>query len=178
MGVCRKAHCHDTNVTWHLEQCWFWLSMEKNIQDWALGYEVYLTNGFDESIISNTENKTFLAMKNTADRFERSSNGQPLLTGKIAVRKNNIGEIGLSYMGGVYNKFEEDGLVLDDKRRLHVVAIDFNSVIPLLKTYVVGEMVWVNLDIADAYGQQYGEKQYGGFVDFVQPGVAQNHFRF
>ena len=33
-----------------------------------------------------------------------------LFTGKLAFRNTKIGEIGLSYMGGVYNKFEEDGL--------------------------------------------------------------------
>ena len=81
-------------------------------------------------------------------------------------------------MGGVYNKFEEDGLVLDDKRRLHVVAVDFNTVIPLLKTYIVGEWAWINLDIADTYGPQYGEKQYGGFVDFVQPILRRTIFGF
>ena len=157
----------------------FGLYGKKYSNNWAFGYEAYLTNGFDESIANNTENKTFLpASKKTAARFEESSNGQPLFTGKIAIRKNNMGEIGLSYMGGVYNKFVEDGLVLDDKRRLHVVAIDFNSVIPVLKTYVVGEWAWVNLDIADTYSQQYGEKQYGGFIDFVQPVLKGTTFGF
>ncbi len=157
----------------------FGLYGKKYLNNWAFGYEVYLTNGFDESIINNTENKTFLpASKTTTDRFKESSNGQPLFTGKIAVRKNTIGEIGISYMGGVYNKFEEDGLALDDKRRLHVVAIDFNSVIPVLKTYIVGEWAWINLDIANTYGQQYGDKQYGGFVDFVQPVLRRTIFGF
>ncbi len=157
----------------------FGLYGKKYSNNWAFGYEVYLTNGFDESIINNTQNKTFLpATKASADRFEESSNGQPLFTGKIALRKNTIGEIGVSYMGGIYNKFEEDGLVLDDRRRLHVFAIDFNTVIPVLKTYIVGEWAWVNLDIADTYSQQYGEKQHGGFVDIVQPVLRKTIFGF
>ncbi len=134
------------------------------------GYEFYLTNGFDETIINNPENKTFLpATKATSDRFEESSNGQPLLTAKVALRRSKIGEIGISYMGGVYNKFEEDGLTLDERRRLDVFAIDFNTVIPKLQTYIVGEWAWVHVDIAETYGQQYGSKQYGGFIDIVQP---------
>src|SRR4026208_1994560 len=109
------------------------------INEWAFGYEIYLTNGFDESIINNPENKTFLpATKETSDRFDESSNGQPLLTAKVALRRSKIGEIGISYMGGVYNKFEDDGLKLDDKRRLDVFAIDFNTVIPGIHTYIVG----------------------------------------
>ncbi|MBA4054433.1 MAG: hypothetical protein C0490_06965, partial [Marivirga sp.] len=105
----------------------------------------------------------------SADRFEESSNGQPLVTGKIAVRRNKIGELGISYMGGVYNKFEDDGIVLDEKRRLNVFALDFNTTIPGSKTYVVAEWAWVNINISETYSQQYGDKQQGGFIDIVQP---------
>ena len=139
-------------------------------KDWAFGYEVYLTNGFDNSIISNDQNKTFLpAAKENAERFEESSNGQPLITGKIAVRNNKIGEIGLSYMGGVYNKFEEDGLILDKKRRLDVLAVDFNTTISVTNTYLIGEWAWVIVNVPETYSQQFGDRQQGGFVDVVQP---------
>src|SRR6476620_2656056 len=104
--------------------------------DWVYGYEVYLTNGFDDKIIQNSENKTFLpASKENPDRFEESFNGSMLFTGKIAVKNNNIGELGLSYMGGAYNKFKDDGITIDDKRNVNVLAIDFNSTLPT-KTYV------------------------------------------
>lgn len=139
-------------------------------KDWAFGYEAYLTNGFDNSIISNDQNKTFLpATKENAERFEESTNGQPLITGKIAVKNNKIGEIGLSYMGGIYNKFEDDGLILDLKRRVDVFAVDFNTTISKTKTYLVGEWAWVMVDIPKTYSQQFGDRQKGGFVDVVQP---------
>jgi len=148
----------------------FGLYGKKYTGNWAFGYEMYLTNGFDETIVNNAENKTFLpASKANRDRFEESSNGQPLFTGKIAVRRNKIGEIGLSYMGGIYNKFKEDGLIIDDKRRLHVMAVDFNTVLPALRTYIVGEWAWVLVDVAGSFSQQYGDRQHGGFVDIVQP---------
>lgn len=143
---------------------------KKYSKNWVYGYEAYLTNGFDESIISNSENKTFLpAAKENPDRFEESFNGSPLITGKIAIRNNTIGELGLSYMGGVYNKFEDDGLTLDKKRRVNVFALDFNSTIKKSKTYINGEWAWVCLDITDTYTEQFGRKQQGGFIDFVQP---------
>lgn len=139
-------------------------------RDWVLGYEAYLTNGFDDSIIANSENRTFLpATKGNSGRFEESSNGRPLLTAKVAVRNRKIGEIGLSYMGGVYNKFEEDGIVLDLKRRLNVWAIDFNTTLPVLKTVLTGECAWVQVEIPESYSQQFGSRQVGGFVDVVQP---------
>ena len=89
----------------------------------------------------------------------------------MAVRRNKIGEIGISYMGGVYNKFEDDGLMLDDRRRLDVFAIDFNTVIPEIQTYVVGEWAWVHVDIAETYGQQYGEKTTGRFCRHCSAGL-------
>ena len=143
---------------------------KKFSKDLALAYEVYLTNGFDDRIIANSENKTFLpATKENPERFEESFNGSPLLTGKIAFRHNKVGEFGLSYMGGAYNKFEDDGLMLDEKRRVNVFAIDFNSTIPKINTSVTGEWAWVNVDVPDSYTEQFGEKQQGGFIDFVQP---------
>ena len=145
--------------------------MEKNIsKDWAFGYEAYLTNGFNDLIINNAENKTFLpATKEDPDRFEESFNGSPLFTGKIALRNNKIGELGVSYMGGVYNKYEEDGLTLDVKRRVDVFALDFNTTIPKIKTAINAEWAWVNVNVPDTYTEQFGEKQQGGYIDLVQP---------
>ncbi|MFN0214590.1 MAG: hypothetical protein ACKVT2_10080, partial [Saprospiraceae bacterium] len=139
-------------------------------QDWVLGYEAYLSNGFDDQIIANTENKTFLpASKADPNRFEENFNGSPLLTTKITFRNRNIGEIGLSYMGGVYNKFEADGIPLDQKRQLNVWAIDFNSTLPGIRTQITGECAWVQVDVPKTYSQQFGNRQFGGFVDIVQP---------
>lgn len=135
---------------------------------WA--YEFYLTNGFDDKIISNTQNKTWLpASKMNAERFEESFNGVPLVTAKTAFRHRKIGEIGFSWMGGVYNKFQEDGLELDSRRRVDLFAIDFNTTIPKIKTNVNAEWVWAFINVPETYTQQYGNKQQGGFIDIVQP---------
>jgi hypothetical protein len=148
-------------------------------KDWVYGYELYLTNGFDDKIINNTENKTFLpASKENKDRFEESFNGSLMFTGKVAVKNRKIGELGLSYMGGVYNKFEDDGLVLDKKRRVDVFAVDFNSTLPVLNTFINGEWAWVKVDVPDTYTEQFGRKQQGGFIDFVQPVLKKPLFGF
>ncbi len=138
--------------------------------DWTVGYEAYLTNGFDASIIGNDENRTFLpAAKENPERFTESFNGVPLVTGKIAVRYQGIGEIGLSTMNGVYNKFQDDGLVLDKRRSVDVVAIDANSTVAGWGTRFNGEWAWVLVDVPETYTQQYGARQHGGFLDIVQP---------
>ena len=148
-------------------------------KDWAFAYETYLTNGFNDLIINNAENKTFLpATKEDPERFEESFNGSPLFTGKIAVRNNKIGELGLSYMGGVYNKYEDDGLVLDIKRRVNVFAIDFNTTVQFTNTFINTEWAWVNVNVPDTYSEQFGEKQWGGFIDLVQPIIKKKMFGF
>jgi hypothetical protein len=152
---------------------------KKYSKDWVYAYEAYLTNGFDDKIIDNAENKTFLpASKENKDRFEESFNGSPLLTAKVAVRNRKIGELGLSYMGGIYNKYEDDGLELDKKRRVNVYAIDFNTTIPKVNTYINAEWAWVNVDIPETYTEQFGRKQQGGFIDFVQPVIKKPVFGF
>ncbi len=143
--------------------------------NWILGYEMYLTNGFDNNIINNEDNKTFLpAAKNNDERFEESNNGKALFTGKIAIKNRNLGEIGFSYMGGVYNKFEEDGLILDQKRRVDVFAIDLKTTLKKTGTYIVGEVVFIKVDVPETFTQQYGTKQFGAFVDVVQPILKRN----
>jgi len=133
-------------------------------------YEAYLTNGLDDNIIANSENRTFLpAGKLNPDRFEESFNGIPLITAKTSFRHRAIGEIGLSWMGGVFNKFEDDGLVFDKKRRVDLLAIDINTTLLGIQTSLNGEWVWAFIDVPSTYTQQFGNKQQGGFLDIVQP---------
>ena len=139
-------------------------------KEWMFGYELYLTSGFDNSIIENEQNKTYLpAAKKNAGRFEESTNGKALFTGKLSLKNTRVGEIGFSYMGGVYNKFQQDGLMIDDKRRCDVLAVDFNCTIKKTRTNITGEWAWVFINVPATYTQQFGNKQRGGFVDIVQP---------
>lgn len=143
---------------------------KKYSKRWVFAYEAYLTNGFDETIIDNENSRTSLsAVKANRNRFEESSNGKALFTGKIAIRNRKIGELGLSYMGSIYNKFQDDGFNLAPKRALNVFAIDFNTTIKKIKTSIITEWAWVNVDLPSNYAVQYGNKQMGGFVDIVQP---------
>ena len=139
-------------------------------KDWMFGYETYLSGNFDNSIIDNKQNKTFLsASKLNPERFEEINSGLPLITGKIAIRNIHIGEVGLSYMGGVYNKYINDGIVLDDKRRVDVYALDFNTNIAPINTWITTEWAWIKVQVPETYTQQYGRKQFGGFIDIVHP---------
>lgn len=147
--------------------------------DFVWAYEVYLTNGLNDRIIGNRQNKTFLpATKLDPERFEESFNGEPLTSIKTSFRYKKIGELGLSYMGGVYNKFRDEGLILDKKRRADVVAVDFNTSIPGSYTTITTEFAWTFIDVPNNYAPQYGSKQYGGFMDIVQPIIRKKMFGF
>ncbi len=146
-------------------------------KDWMFGYETYLSGSFDNSIIDNDENKTFLpAAKNNGERFEEINSGLPLFTGKLAVKNTKIAELGFSYMGGVYNKFENDGIRIDEKRRVDVFAVDVNTTLPKLNTFITGEWAWIKVNVPNTFTQQYGNKQRGGFLDIVQPFLKKKIF--
>lgn len=141
-----------------------------NLDNWIFGYEAYLTNGLNSKIISNEENKTFLpAAKEDPNRFMENTSGEAMFTGKLAVKNRNIGELGVSYMGGTYNKYEDDGEEIEKKAGFHAFAIDWNTTLNKTGTYIVGEAAWIHIETPDTYTQQYGNKQFGVFMDVVQP---------
>lgn len=143
---------------------------KKSFNKWMASYEFYLSSGFDNSIIENSENRTFLpATKQNKNRFEESANGAVFTTAKFAIKNNRWGEIGISHMGGIYNKHRDEGVDIDDKRRVDIYAIDFNTEIPGIKTFVTGEFAWIFVNVPETYSQQFGTKQQGGFIDIVQP---------
>ncbi len=135
---------------------------------WTIGYEAYATNGFDDNIISNEDNRTSLAAgKSNPAKFEESNSGLPMFTGKLAVRNRRIGELGISYMSGVFNKYTEDDLELDDKRLASVAALDFNTSFFRDRLNLNGEVAKVFVDVPDTYTQQYGSRQIGAYLDIV-----------
>lgn len=134
---------------------------------WLFGYEAYLSSGFDASIIDNAMNRTYLpAAKANAERFEE---GEHLLfTGKLALKHALVGEWGLSMMSGAYNDWQLEGLVVDDKRLVKVLALDWHLRMSS-GTDIRAEWVSINVDVPSSYGQQYGNQQSGAFMDVVQP---------
>lgn len=138
------------------------------VSRWIIGYEAYLTNGFNDKVISNTENRTSLAAgKSDPEKFEESNSGLPMFTGKLAIRNRKIGEFGISYMTGVYNKWKQDGLVLDSKRTASAFAIDFNTSVLDNRLSVFAEVSKVFVDVPETYSQTFGKQQQGGFVDII-----------
>ncbi len=138
------------------------------LNNWIFGYETYLSNGFDDNIISNEMNRTSLSSGiNNPSRFEASNNGMPMYTNKIAIRNRNIGELGVSYLTGVYNKWTENGLILDDKRSVSIIAFDFNSSFLQNRLSLKAEYNKVYINVPSTYTQQFGNEQEGSYLDLV-----------
>lgn len=133
-----------------------------------LGYEFYMTNGFDDKIIDNELGRTSLHEgKENIDKFATSNSGLPMYTGKLALRHRKIGELGLSYMNGVYNKWNVEGIAIDNKRKVEVLAVDFNTSLFKGKLNITGEASKVLVDMPLYYTQQYGSQQWGAYTDLI-----------
>lgn len=138
--------------------------------NWMLGYEFYLSSGFDNSIINNDKNKTYLPeARHNAARMAYIPSGKPLLSAKIATRHNKVGEFGVSYMGQVYNAYLKNGIPIDAPRRLDVFAFDFNMSLPKWNTNFVGECAYVKVHVPLNTPINYGSEQFGAFLDIIQP---------
>ncbi|MBS3914486.1 MAG: hypothetical protein KG003_08300 [Bacteroidetes bacterium] len=138
------------------------------VNRWTLGYEAYFTNGLNSNIISNSENRTsFAATKLNPNRFEDNPPGSPVFTGKIAIRNRKIGEMGISYLTGVYNQWKVESQVVDTRRNASIFAIDFNTSLFKNKFHITGEWVRCMVDVPETYTQAYGKSQSGAYTDFI-----------
>lgn len=147
--------------------------------DWILGYETYLTNGFDDQIITNTDNRTSLAAgKSNIEKFEKSYSGLPTFTGKLAIRNRIWGEMGFSCLSGVFNKWQQEGIILDKKRFANIFAIDFNTNLFQNRLQITGEAAKVYVDVPETYVQNYGKTQMGIFIDIVGTILKQKIFNW
>ena len=133
---------------------------------YSISYEAYLSNGLNNSIVSNADQRTSLsAGKADPLRFEESFNGHVMLSGRTAVAIGTFGEIGLSYAGGVYNLPEVDGISLTEDLWNHIVSVDyaFGSFADLL--HVRAEASFVSTDLPADIDPVYASQQLGGYVD-------------
>jgi len=130
-------------------------------------YETYLVNGLQDGIVANEDNRISLRMGKTAGRFEEDNNGSPAITGRIGLTKRNWGEVGFSAYSGIYNAFKKDGLRVDDKRRLNILAVDFNFSIKKLQ--MLGELAFVKVEVPQPSEEQYGSRQWGIHTDLLYP---------
>jgi hypothetical protein len=135
--------------------------------DFIATYDAYIVNGLQDGIILNNNGRTLLQRGKTKEIFGESNNGVPAFTGKVALRKRGLGEIGASYYGGIYNRFRRDGITIDVQRSLHILALDANAT--LGNVLLQGEAAMNLIDVPETAGEFYGRRQWGAYLDAVVP---------
>jgi hypothetical protein len=77
--------------------------------------------------------------------------------------------MGLSYYGGVYNRFRMEGNEVDARRTVALYALDLSTTLPVTNTTLQGELALARIDVPEALSEVFGERQRGGFVELIQP---------
>ena len=133
----------------------------------TVSYDVYLTNGLHEGIILNETGRTHLASGKGGEGLAEDNNGSPALSGRVAVQSRRLGEVGVSYYGGIYNRYRIEGERVDEPRRLSLVAVDANTEVGALE--LRGEMAWAAVDLPEDLAEFTGGRQWGMHLDAVLP---------
>lgn len=139
-------------------------------------YDLYLTNGLQDNVILNADGRTSTAAGKSPEMFAEDNNGRPMYTGKIAARHRSIGELGLSFYGGTYNTFRQDGTTVDEKRNLWIFAVDGSFQVKKLS--ITGEYAYNTVEVPSDVTEIFGRRQSGAFIDFVYPVLQKKLLRF
>jgi len=139
-------------------------------------YDAYLVNGLQENVILNDEGKTHLPSGKDPEMFGEDNNGTPMFNAKLSLANRNTGEIGFSYYGGVYNRFNLEGNIVEEKRSLYLIAFDVST--HIRKLQIQGEYVHATVQVPNDLKDIYGTSQYGTFLELSYPVIKRNILGF
>lgn len=134
----------------------------------SLSYQIYIVNGLQDGIILNSDGKTLLQNGKTPEMLGEDNNGTPMYTGKVSLQNRKIGEVGLSYYGGIYNTYKLDGAIISEQRNLSILAGDIRTTIRnklVLQAEVAKNVIDVPLNITEIYGSE----QWGYYAELIYP---------
>lgn len=86
-------------------------------------YEAYLTNGFDDGVLTEGEGTQ---IPKGRGNFE-DNNNYPAFVSRVAFSPDPAFEIGISGHTGPYNTWQEDGLAVDNRRELSLFVVDIDA---------------------------------------------------
>ena len=137
------------------------------LDDFVLSYDAYLTNGLGDGVVGNDLGRTDIPSGKDEELFGEDNNGSPAISGRIGLRRQGTGEVGLSYYGGYYNSFRLEGEDVDERRWLGITALDVGgSVGP---ADVRAEVAYATIDVPPGLQELFGQEQWGGYLDVLLP---------
>lgn len=122
-------------------------------------YEAYLVNGLNEGVLTGNPDGTRIASGKV--NFE-DNNNYPSFVGRLGVSPIPDFEIGISTHTGPYNVWVEDGLKIDERRDLTVLAVDAEG--RWNKFNFLGEYARANIDVPGGSGGIFASKQEGYYT--------------
>jgi hypothetical protein len=137
----------------------------------SFSYYAYLLNGLQDGVVFNPSGRTHLAEGKSEEMFAEDNNGEPMYSAKLSFRNNKLGELGLSLYGGTYNTYKMDGVVVDEKRKLHILAVDFKSTL-FKRLDIRGEAARNFVEVPGSSFEIYGRRQSGIYVEAIYPFLA------
>lgn len=123
-------------------------------------YEAYLTNGFHDGLIVDSEDGTRIPL---GRRNFEDNNGSPAIVARVAWSPRFNYEIGLSAHHGAYNTFMLEGARVDKRRSLTIAAIDAEA--SVLGVRIAGEAARATLDVHEGLSGIYASRQHGIYVE-------------
>jgi hypothetical protein len=132
-----------------------------------LSYDVYVTNGIADGVVGNDLGRTDIPSGKSEEQFEEDNNGSPAISGRFALRRPGLGEVGVSYYGGYYNSYLFEGVEVDERRWLGITAFDFDA--SLGSAAIRGELAYATIDVPEGMREVFGDRQWGGHLDIVVP---------
>jgi hypothetical protein len=135
-----------------------------------LTYEVYGTNGFNDGLITDSEDGTRIPR---GRRNFEDNNGAPAVVGRVAWSPRLGFEVGLSGHHGPYNVFNEEGAVVDKRRNVTIGALDAEATIAGVR--LSGEGAVAAIDVPDGLRGIYSTAQRGFYVEGIRefaPGLV------
>ncbi len=122
-----------------------------------LTYELYAVNGFNQDVIEQAPGTRISSGKGKL--FEEDNNGEPAVVGRVALSPDYRTDLGFSFHVGAYNVFNAEGLSIDERRTLSLVALDAEHHAGWV--HLQGEAAFASVDVPPSLRGLFAEKQWG-----------------
>lgn len=133
----------------------------------SVSYDLYLTNGLGDGVLLNPGGRTDLASGKSEERFAEDNNGVPAASGRLAVESPHLGEVGLSFYAGAYNRYRVEGIRVDERRGLAILALDYEGEVGPVS--LRGEAALASIDVPADLDEVFADRQWGFYLDAVAP---------
>lgn len=123
-------------------------------------FEGYLTNGFHDGILLESEDGTRIP---AGRGNHEDANGSPAVVARLALSPRAGWEVGASVHHGAWNTWSIEGVEVDERRDLTIAVLDAEATLGALT--LQGEVAMAAIEIPSGLEGIYAGRQRGGYLD-------------